>query len=318
MIWKRWLPHATTLLLAALLVVTQQVWAGPLAARLTSAMTVSSKTTINYQGYLTDSSGNPVNDTLNMVFRLYRNESDTVADAIWTETQNGVTVRDGLFSVLLGSVTDIQTSDIANNDNLWLGIVVGGDAEMSPREKIASSPYAMLANVPDGSITSVKLADNAVTSAKIQDGQVSSSDVGFNYAASSSKGGPASSVACSNCISSGEIQDGQVTTADLGNNAVTSAKIADGTVTQAKAPTLARAKSRGSDNVKIEVFTVTCNSAGGCDYWFTVGFTETPMVLKSAFDHLDISDYGPNPTNSQALHAVSQGNSTHTLMAIGR
>ena len=248
---KKWLPNVVTLLLAALLVITQHVWADPIAERLTSTATGSSKTTINYQGYLTDSSGNPVNDPLDMVFRLYNVESG--GEALWTETQN-VEVQDGLFSVLLGNVTPISTEIIASNNDLWLGIAVGGDEEMSPREKIASAPYAMLANVPDGSITQAKLADNAVTSAKIQDEQVSNSDVGFNYAGSSAKGGPASNVDCSNCISSGEIQngqvgnadladnavnsakiqDGQVGTADLANNAVTSAKIQDGQVTDAK------------------------------------------------------------------------------------
>lgn len=94
---KRWLPHAITLLLAALLVLTQQVWAGPLAERLTSATTASSKTTINYQGYLTDSSGNPVNETVDMAFRIYSVE--TGGEALWGEIQPGVPVTDGLFSV---------------------------------------------------------------------------------------------------------------------------------------------------------------------------------------------------------------------------
>ena len=209
---KKWLPNVVTLLLAALLVITQHVWADPIAERLTSTATASSKTTINYQGYLTDSSGNPVSDPLDMVFRLYNVESG--GEALWTETQSAVAVSDGLFSVLLGNVTPISTEIIANNSDLWLGIAVGGDEEMSPREKIASAPYALLANVPDGSITSAQLADNAVTSAKIQDEQVSSSDVGFNYAGSSSKSGPASDVDCSNCISSSEIQDGAVTQTD--------------------------------------------------------------------------------------------------------
>lgn len=165
MTWKRWFPHAITLLLAALLVLTQQIWAGPIAERLTSTATGSSKTTINYQGYLTDSSGNPVNDPLDMVFRLYNVESG--GEALWTETQSAVAVSDGLFSVLLGSGTPISTEIIANNDDLWLGIAVGGDEEMSPREKIASAPYALLTNVPNGSITTEKLADGAVTSAKL-------------------------------------------------------------------------------------------------------------------------------------------------------
>jgi hypothetical protein len=165
MAYKRWFPHAMTLLLAALLVLTQQIWASPIVARLTATTTGSSKTTINYQGYLTDSSGNPVNDPLDMVFRLYNVESGS--EALWTEEQNGVVVSDGLFSVLLGNVTPISTEIIANNNDLWLGIAVGGDEEMIPREKIASAPYALLANVPDGSITSAKLADDAVTSSKI-------------------------------------------------------------------------------------------------------------------------------------------------------
>ena len=165
MTWKRWFPHAITLLLAALLVLTQQIWADPLVSRLTSTATSSSKTTINYQGYLTDSSGNPVNDPLDMVFRLYNVESG--GDALWIETQSAVAVSDGLFSVLLGSVTPISTEIIANNNDLWLGIAVGGDEEMSPREKIASAPYAMLANVPNGSITTEKIADEAVTQAKL-------------------------------------------------------------------------------------------------------------------------------------------------------
>ena len=162
---RKWLPNMVTLALAALLVITQHMWASPLVARLTATTTASSKTTINYQGYLTDSSGNPVNEPLDIVFRLYNVESG--GEALWIETQNGVVVSDGLFSVLLGDVTSISTEIIANNSDLWLGIAVGGDEEMSPREKIASAPYALLANVPDGSITSAKIADDAVTSSKI-------------------------------------------------------------------------------------------------------------------------------------------------------
>jgi microcystin-dependent protein len=145
---KKWLPNVVTLLLAALLVITQHVWANPIAERLTSTATASSKTTINYQGYLTDSSGNPVNDTLDMVFRLYSVESG--GSHLWTETQS-VEVQDGLFSVLLGSVEPLSQSLFVQNDNLWLGIAVGAD-EMTPREKLASAPYALAGGLPSGVI----------------------------------------------------------------------------------------------------------------------------------------------------------------------
>ena len=147
---KKWLPNVATLALAALLVITQHVWADPIAKRLTSTATGSSKTTINYQGYLTDSSGNPANGTLDMVFRLYNVESG--GTALWTEAQDGVLVTECLFSVLLGSEEYLPQSLFVQNDNLWLGITVGGDEEMTPREKLASAPYALAGGLPSGVI----------------------------------------------------------------------------------------------------------------------------------------------------------------------
>ncbi len=222
---KKWIPNIVTLVLTALLIITQQVWADPVRDLLPSAIMATSKTAINYQGYLTDSSGNPVNATLPMTFRLYSAASG--GTALWTETQSAVVVNDGLFSVLLGSVTPIPIIVLANNNDLWLGIAVGADSEMSPRDKIASAPYALLANVADGSITQFKLADDAVTSAKIANGTVGSDDVGFNYAGSSSKGGAATDLVCTNCIQSTDIQDGEVTSADIENNTITESDIID-------------------------------------------------------------------------------------------
>ena len=150
MAWKRWLPYTVTLLLAALLVLTQQMWASPIVAQLTSTATASSKTTVNYQGYLLDSSGSPVNDTLEMVFRLYDTETGSPDTTLWTETQS-VEVRDGLFSVLLGSVEPLSQLLFVQNDNLWLGITIGAE-ELTPREKLASAPYALAGGLPSGVI----------------------------------------------------------------------------------------------------------------------------------------------------------------------
>lgn len=142
--------QALTLVLAAALILTQQVWASPLLARLNAPATASSKTTVNYQGFLTDSAGNPVNDTLDVVLSLYA--LDTGGAPLWTESQTGVPVSDGLFSVLLGSVTPLPQTLFAQNDNLWLGIAIGADAEMTPRDKLASAPYAMAGALPSGVI----------------------------------------------------------------------------------------------------------------------------------------------------------------------
>ncbi len=65
-------------------------------------------TMINYQGYLTDASGNPINGTVGMTFSIYTTASG--GSALWTETQSSVSVTDGLFNVLLGSVNPINAS----------------------------------------------------------------------------------------------------------------------------------------------------------------------------------------------------------------
>jgi hypothetical protein len=129
----------------------------------------SSTDTIAYQGRLADANGNPLTGTYNMVFKLY----DVAASgtALWTETWSGgsaVQVNDGLFNVLLGSITPIPQNVIEENDTLWLGVRVGTDAEMVPRVQIGSVPYAVESLVvPDLSVTTEKLTDGAVTSAKL-------------------------------------------------------------------------------------------------------------------------------------------------------
>jgi hypothetical protein len=96
---------------------------------------------INYQGYLTDDSGNPINDTLSMTFSIYDAASD--GTQLWTETQS-VTVTNGLFNVLLGSVNPIEPGDLTGVS--YLGITVGSDPEMTPRQQLVSVAYALRAD----------------------------------------------------------------------------------------------------------------------------------------------------------------------------
>jgi hypothetical protein len=95
---------------------------------------------VNYQGVLKDSGGNPLTGTYSITFSLY--SVSTGGTALWTETQGSVSVSNGLFSVLLGSVTPLTPSEFSGTDR-WLGVTVGGDPEMTPRQRIASVPYAL-------------------------------------------------------------------------------------------------------------------------------------------------------------------------------
>ena len=93
---------------------------------------------INYQGKLTDSSGDAVSDaTYSIVFSLYTTASG--GSNIWTETQS-VTATSGLFSVMLGSVTSLATVNF--NQTLYLGVNVEADGEMTPRKVLGAVPAA--------------------------------------------------------------------------------------------------------------------------------------------------------------------------------
>jgi hypothetical protein len=102
---------------------------------------------ISYQGVLNDSSGNPVDDTVEMTFRIY--DASTGGNLLWNETQN-VSVSDGIFNVELGAIQAIPASALLS-DTLYLSIQAGTDAEMTPRQRITAGAYVQTA-VPIGSI----------------------------------------------------------------------------------------------------------------------------------------------------------------------
>ncbi len=142
---------------------------------------------LNYQGVLIDpDSGERLNGTYAMTFSIYAEEAG--GTALWTETQN-VIAQNGLFNVLLGSVTDIPF-DLFDGSARYLGVKVGDDAEMTPRKQLVSVVYAFKANNADrlagkdtsdfvqveqeNSVSTDMIQDNAVTAAKIQPEIVSS------------------------------------------------------------------------------------------------------------------------------------------------
>jgi len=92
-----------------------------------------------------------------MEFRIY--DVPTGGTPLWEEYWTGgnsVQVSDGLFNVMLGSIDNTLTSAIAGHNELYLGITVGTDGEMSPRAQLGSVPYAMTSHrafvlgAPDG------------------------------------------------------------------------------------------------------------------------------------------------------------------------
>jgi len=100
---------------------------------------------INYQGMLTDNSGNPLDGSYSIIFKIYNAESSGTKK--WEETQSSVSVANGLFNVILGSVTPIN---LDFSEDYWLDITVDGET-MPTRLKFTSIGYAYRAMVADSS-----------------------------------------------------------------------------------------------------------------------------------------------------------------------
>tara|TARA_Y100000588_G_scaffold119061_1_gene130354 strand:+ start:2548 stop:4596 length:2049 start_codon:yes stop_codon:yes gene_type:complete len=97
---------------------------------------------IPFQGVLTDSSGNLVeDDNYTVAFAFY--SVGTGGISLWSETQV-VSTTSGIFSAQLGSINSITPSTVAS-DELWLGITVESDPEMTPRQRVGSAVYALVA-----------------------------------------------------------------------------------------------------------------------------------------------------------------------------
>nr|MBN2276479.1 hypothetical protein [candidate division Zixibacteria bacterium] len=127
---------------------------------------------ITYQGRLTDDEGDPITSSVSVTFAIYA--ASTGGTALFTSTQSVDPDDNGVFTVQLGPLT---TSHL-DGSTRYLGIKVGTDAEMTPRQAINSAPY---------SITTATVPNNSVTSAKITDGSIVDADINASAAIAASK-----------------------------------------------------------------------------------------------------------------------------------
>jgi hypothetical protein len=88
---------------------------------------------IPIQGRLTDDSGNPLDGSHAVTFRLYDTASGGTA---LCEDANTVSVDNGLFSTYMQGCSKID------GRQLYLGVQVGSDPEMTPRQYVDNVPYA--------------------------------------------------------------------------------------------------------------------------------------------------------------------------------
>jgi len=99
---------------------------------------VSVPNLINFQGRLTDGSGNPVADGSHTVnFTLWT--LPVAGTNVWTENTSQTT-SSGLFTHNLGSVTAFSATLFETYDSLYLQIVADGQT-ITPRIRLTSTPY---------------------------------------------------------------------------------------------------------------------------------------------------------------------------------
>lgn len=118
---------------------------------------------IAYQGYLTDDRDLPLKDgNHDIVFAIY--ESEAGANPTWEEKQTVITTG-GVFSVLLGSNTALSEDLFTRSIELHLGITIDGGNEALPRQRLASVPFAIVANKAKTATTAENLRCNGCVTA---------------------------------------------------------------------------------------------------------------------------------------------------------
>ena len=93
-------------------------------------------------GFVADSAGTALDGDTEITFRLY---DQAAGGTMVYETIRMVSVSSGYFDVMLGEMVPLTLSIFTDNTNLYLGMAVGTDAEMTPRLEVGSTPYSWLA-----------------------------------------------------------------------------------------------------------------------------------------------------------------------------
>jgi hypothetical protein len=140
--------HAAALLIAGLFVV--------------SSAEAQVPRTLNYQGRLLQNTSDQdaVSGTVDIVFSIWSGPaSDGGAVEFWSESWSGITLSNGIFSVLLGSNgSPLDPSDFQGDTSLFLQLEIDGET-LLPRQQLGSTPFAMV-DEPDNEFQDLSLSND--------------------------------------------------------------------------------------------------------------------------------------------------------------
>ena len=100
---------------------------------------------LSHQGRVLFTNLEPVGGIENVTFTLYTNLEG--GPSVWDETMS-VAFDNGFYSVNLGTQRALEIS-LFDGGDLYIGVTIGNNEELSPRQRITSTPYAFKAGIAD-------------------------------------------------------------------------------------------------------------------------------------------------------------------------
>src|SRR5262245_36323776 len=108
-----------------------------LALAATTAANANVPNLFSYQGRIAGQSSS----TVSLTVKLW--DAQTGGTQLFSETQNNVPLADGIFSIIVGGVTAGGIPDDVIGGIVWMSLSVNGAADLSPRTRLTSVPYAI-------------------------------------------------------------------------------------------------------------------------------------------------------------------------------
>jgi hypothetical protein len=107
---------------------------------------------LNYQGFLTDHQGIPLDTVVTIHFNVYT--QSVGGSPLWNQTATNVSVNGGHFVVILGPFD----AELFLEDDLYIGVTVGDDNEMAPRREFTCSAQSFISEQSVSSKTTTGIA----------------------------------------------------------------------------------------------------------------------------------------------------------------